>query len=76
MNNSTVNTIIKKLKSNYHNFHDYILSKKNNVTKLLYNKSFDSLSEIELLMMEFRVVNYISTHNLEGYSRKIRDEKD
>lgn len=76
LNEEEFNDYLKKLKSNYHNFHDYIISKKNNVTKLLYNKSFDSLSEIELLMMEFRVVNYISTHNLEGYSRKIRDEDE
>ena len=76
LNEEEFNDYLKKQKSNYHIAYDYIVSKKNNVSKLLYNKSFSSLSEIEIFMLEFRVVNYISTHNLGRYCSYIRDEDE
>jgi len=67
---------LKKYKSNYPIAYDYIESKKNDVTKLLYNKSFQSLSEIEVLMLEYKIITHIFTHNLDGFSRKIIDEDE
>ena len=76
LNEEEFNDYLKKQKSNYHIAYDYIVSKKNNVSKLLYNKSFSSLSEIEIFMLEFRVINYINTHNLGRYCSYIRDEDE
>ena len=49
---------LKKQKLKHENFYSYIKSKIDDITKLLYNKSYSSLSEAEVFALRSRVYDY------------------
>ena len=70
-----LNGYFKNVKSDYDNYYAYVISKQNDIIKLLFNKSLNSLSDIELFMLGFRVDSYINSHgNNSRFNDEYRDE--